>query len=190
MPEAPGAVDLDRHEAARDWRFALAVGVALMILGVAAVLFPVVATVAAELVIGAVLLLAGVFEIVAAFWRRGWPGFLWMLAGGALALIAGTLLLAFPLTGVLTLTLVVGVFFLAQGALRIAFAWRERRAAGRGWWLAGGILAVLLGALILVLWPEIAAWLLGVLVGVDLIVSGWRNLSMALGARRPGAAAV
>lgn len=184
MKRTLGGAYLDAADAARDWKSALAVGAVLMVLGIAAILFPFTAAVATELVVGAVLVFAGVFELIAGARAVAAGDRLWPIALGLAAIAAGVLLLAFPLAGMLSLAFVVGVLLVTQGVMRALYAWRRWHAPGAGWWLAGGLLATLLGALILLLWPDIAPWLLGVLVGIDLIVSGWRNAAIALAVRR------
>ena len=187
MRRALGGAYLDAGEAARDWKSAFAVGAILIALGLAAILFPFTAALATELVIGTVLVVAGAFEVIAGARSRDREGRLWLVFLGLAAIAAGGLLLAFPLAGILSLAFVVGVLLVAQGVIRVLYAWRRWRVPGAGWWLSGGTLAVLLGGLILLLWPGIAPWLLGVLVGVDLIVSGWRNIAVAMAAWRAAA---
>lgn len=174
--------DVDEAKESPGSLFAL--GVVMIMLGAAAVLFPLTATLATELVIGGVLLVAGIFQSVVAFRQRRWRGFFFALVSGLLAVAVGVLLLLFPLAGILSLTLIVAAFFLLQGIFRIAHALRERPRPGFGWLLFSGVLSTALGALIFLQWPAAATWLLGLLVGLDLLMSGGRNVWLSVAMRR------
>jgi uncharacterized membrane protein HdeD (DUF308 family) len=179
VPVPLGLADIRRQ---RGWFLAL--GVFLMIVGFVAILFPFTASLAVTVSIGAVLTIAGIAQLVHAFGVRRWRGFLVTLLSALLSLAVGTLLLFYPVPGVLSLTLLVGVFLLAGGALKILLSLRLRPLAGWSWLLFAGVLAVLLGVLILWLWPSAAAWVPGVLVGADLVFSGWWMFLLALALRR------
>lgn len=167
----------------RNWGWLLALGIAWIILGSLAIIVPFAATLALELVLGAIFAVGGVAQIVQAFRCRGWRGFALHLLGGLLALVAGGLLLFFPLQGVLTLTLFLGAFFLIDGGVKIASALRHRPFANWGWLLFSGILGVAVGMLIWLGWPSSAIWALGLLAGIELIFSGWSMVMLALSAR-------
>ncbi len=156
----------------------------LIALGTAAVAFPLVATLAVALVLGWVLLLAGIVQAVHTFRTRLWRGFLLQTLGAALTLAVAALLLLFPQPSIASLTLLLGVFFAVEGLLRAALAWQLRRLPAWGWMLAGGIVSLLLGALVLLQWQQVAAWLLGLLVGIDLVLAGWALVALALAAGR------
>jgi uncharacterized membrane protein HdeD (DUF308 family) len=91
--------------------------------------------------------------------------------------------LIYPLRGVLTLTLVLATFFLAEGAAKIMMAVQLRSTPKWGWLLVSGLLALLLGVLIWVEFPSTAAWVLGVLLGIDLLFSGVVLVMLALAYR-------
>ncbi len=162
----------------------LAMGVALSIIGIVAILVPQLVTVATELLIGAVLAAAGIVQIAHALWARDWSGFFLALLAGFFYLVVGALLLTYPLPGVLALTLLVGALFLAAGAFRITMAFLLRPVAGWGWVLASGIVAIIIAFLILVNWPGTALWALGLLVGIELLSAGVGMIAAGLGARR------
>jgi uncharacterized membrane protein HdeD (DUF308 family) len=143
-----------------------------IVLGFAALLFPFAATLAAELVLGAVLVAAGVAQIGHGVQLRAWKGWGVLVAGGALSILVGGLLLLFPWTGALSLTLILAAFFLIGGAMRAILSFRMRPQSGWGWLLASGLLSAALGLIVLTQWPQAARWLLGLLLGVDLIFSG------------------
>ena len=161
----------------RGWIIAL--GIVLIVLGVVAVLFPVMASFAVNLIIGAVLAASGIVELVRSVRMSTRKG-LWLgVLNGVLALVIGMLLLLFPLPGVLSLALLVSVFFLVGGVLRMMLAWQLKPHDHWGWVMTSGVLALVLGALIVWQWPEAGAWIIGLLVGIDLIFAGWNSLFLA-----------
>lgn len=162
----------------------LAVGIVMLALGVAAIAFPFFATLAVALLVGWILAISGVVGIVHAFGIKQWKGFMFSLLGALLSLAVGTLLLLYPFTGVLSLTLLIATFFLASGVLRILLALRLRPVDHWGWLLSSGALALVLGALILSQWPQASSWVIGVLVGIDLVFAGGVSTMLAIAARR------
>ena len=164
----------------------LALGIAMVLLGIAAIAFPFMATLAVELLLGWILLANGALGIVHAFRASRWNGFMLAMLAALLSLGIGILLLLYPLTGILSLTLVIAVFFMAGGLFRILLAFRLRPLDHWGWLLVSGILSLLLAAIILTQWPTAAAWLLGLLVGIDLMFSGWTLLMLGIAAARSG----
>jgi uncharacterized membrane protein HdeD (DUF308 family) len=167
------------------WLLYLIEGIALLVLGILAVAMPGIASLAATVLFGWILLLAGVVVLIAALRRRHAPGFWWSLFSGAIAIVAGLLLLFRPLQGVLTLTVVLIAFLLAQGVISILYAVEHRKQqSGRwGWILASGIVDLLLGVLLLMGFPGTAVWALGLLLAIKLIFGGWSLIAMALHAR-------
>jgi len=172
------------HEAKKNRMWFMVLGIVMILLGVAAIVFPFTVTLATELFIGGVLVIGGVGGIVNAFHAVKWEGFLLFMLTALLALGVGTLFLLFPLPGILSLTLLVAVFFTIDGALRIFLAFRLRPLDQWKWQLFSGMLALVLAGLILAQWPEAAAWLIGLLVGINLFVSGWALIMLAAAARR------
>ncbi|HMB39224.1 MAG TPA: HdeD family acid-resistance protein [Wenzhouxiangellaceae bacterium] len=148
------------------------IGVISIVLGIAALFFPWWATLGIELVFGIFLLIVGVLELVRLFFDRSAGGIGLSVIFGILAIVAGGLLLAYPLQGMFTLTLVLAVFFLLGGAFKTAAAWLLRPAPGWGWMVTSGVISIVLGVIVLVALPESAFWLLGVLLGIDLIFFG------------------
>jgi len=152
-------------------------GVVSIIVGVLAILMPTVATLAAELLFG--LTVNGIVGLVTAFWARGSSrvasGFFLSL----LALVAGLLLLVYPQSGVFALTIIITGFLAASGVLKLWFATRLERTAGRGWMIAGGVLSLVLAVLIAVGLPGSALWVIGVFLGVDLIFYGVTLLAVS-----------
>lgn len=165
------------------WQWFLALGVIMIILGIAAIALPGITTLATEVFIGWIVLLGGVVQTVSAFWARRWGGFFLALLSGILFLVVGALMLAYPVMGILALTLLLGVLFLLQGAFEITLAVAVRPSTSWGWLLVSGILSLLIAFLILANWPSAAAWAIGLLVGVALLWYGLARVMLALAAR-------
>ncbi|NHQ75395.1 HdeD family acid-resistance protein [Roseovarius gahaiensis] len=154
-------------------------GIVSIVMGGAAVLFPFAATLAAELVFGAILVVSGIVELVRAFAMRHNGSLAWNALFGLVAVVAGAILLAWPLQGMVTLTIVLGVFFLLGGAFKLVAGFGLRPFPGWGWIGFSGALSVLLGVLVLFGLPGTALWAVGLLVGIDLIFLGVAEIAMA-----------
>ena len=152
----------------------------MILLGLAALLFPFAATLAGELTLGVVLLIAGLFGTVHAFRVRPWKGFGLSLLTAVLTVIVGALLVAFPMHGIMTVTLLITAMFLVSGVFRTILAFQLKPHDAWGWILASGILALILGILVITQLPQAAFWLIGILVGVDFLFAGWSMLSLTM----------
>jgi len=173
------------------WVLFLIEGILLVILGILALLAPVIASLAATVFFGWILLLSGIMGLITTLRARQAPGFWWSLLSALLGIVAGILLLVWPLQGTLSLTAVLIAFLLIEGVLSIMYALEHRTGlSGRwGWMLASGILDVVLGVLLLLGLPGTALWALGLLLGLNLLFGGWALILMALHARPTPASA-
>jgi uncharacterized membrane protein HdeD (DUF308 family) len=185
----PDARDLRRAIAQalhRHWGLYLVEGILLVILGALAIIIPPLATLAVTILVGWLLQVSGVFGQISAFWMRQAPGFWWSLLSAVLGILAGGLLVARPVTGAVSLTLVLIAFFIIEGAASIMFALDHRSdlPGSWAWMLASGIVDLVLSAMILAGLPSTAAWAIGLLVGINLIFGGISLAMMALHARR------
>lgn len=176
------AIATSLHE---HWKLFLAEGIILVILGLIAIIVPPIATLAAELLFGWLFLLSGIVGLITTFWMRNAPGFWWSLLSALLGIAAGIVLLVWPLSGVLSLTLVLIAFFTVEGIASIMYALEHKRElTGRwGFMLASGIVDLALAAIIFFGLPGSAAWALGLLVGINLAFGGAALIAMALHAR-------
>ena len=167
------------------WKAFLFEGILLVILGIAAVIVPPLASLAVTIVLGWMFLISGVGGLIVTFWARHMPGFWWSLISAALAVLAGLVLLARPVQGVLTLTIVVGAYFLAEGVTSIMYALEHRRElSGRwSWLLIAGLMDIMIAFFIIAGLPGSAEWALGLLVGLNLMFGGASLIGMALAAR-------
>jgi uncharacterized membrane protein HdeD (DUF308 family) len=167
------------------WKAFLAEGILLAILGLAAMIVPPLASLAVTIFLGWLFLISGIGGLIVTFWARQMPGFWWSLISAALAVLAGLILLARPIQGVLTLTIVVGAYFLAEGVATIMYALEHRRElSGRwSWLLVAGLMDILIACVIIAGLPGSAEWAIGLLVGVNLLFGGATLIGMALAAR-------
>jgi uncharacterized membrane protein HdeD (DUF308 family) len=167
------------------WKAFLAEGILLAILGLAAMIVPPLASLAVTIFLGWMFLISGIGGLIVTFWARQMPGFWWSLISAVLAIAAGIILLARPIQGVLTLTIVVGAYFLAEGVATIMYALEHRRElSGRwSWLLVAGLMDILIAFLIISGLPGSAEWAIGLLVGINLLFGGATLIGMALAAR-------
>jgi uncharacterized membrane protein HdeD (DUF308 family) len=167
--------------------FLLTMGIALILLGAVAVASSFVATIAAVMVFGILLLLGAIFQVVTAFWGRRWRGFFLHLLAGVLYLIAGLFMIDNPLAAALSLTLLVAACLLVGGILRIVISLVERF-EGWGWSLLSGAISLLLGVAIWRQWPLDGLWVIGLFVGIEMMFSGLAWLMLGLAVRSPAKA--
>jgi uncharacterized membrane protein HdeD (DUF308 family) len=167
------------------WQLFLAEGVLLLALGVAAIVLPLVATVAVAFIIGWLLLMSGILGLIVTFRMRHAPGFVWSLVSAILAIAAGVALLRWPLSGALSLTLILTIFFVIEGVASIFYALEHKRELSGRWgmMLASGVLDLVLASIIFLGLPGTAAWAIGLLLGINLVFGGSAIISMALAAR-------
>ena len=135
---------------------------------------------------GWLFLVSGVMGLITTFWMRQAPGFWWSLISAVLGIVVGALLLASPVSGAFSLTLVLVAFFIIEGVASIMFALdHKRELSGRwGWMLVSGIVDLVLGAMIFAGLPSTAAWAIGLLVGINMVFGGSALIAMALHARK------
>jgi uncharacterized membrane protein HdeD (DUF308 family) len=167
------------------WKLFLFQGVVMVILGILAVAWPAMATIAVDLYVGWLFLISGIVGLVAMFSARDVPAFLWTLLTAALAMAVGVLLIWKPVEGALSLTIVLTAFFVAEGIFQIvgSFSYRDVMPGSWGWMLVSGISDLFLAGILIVYWPVSAAWTLGLIVGINLITSGVAIVTAAIEAR-------
>jgi uncharacterized membrane protein HdeD (DUF308 family) len=167
------------------WKLFLIEGIVLVLLGIAAILVPPIATLAFELVIGWLFLISGVVGLITTFYMRNAPGFWWSLLSAVVGIAAGVVLLLWPLSGTVTLTFVLIAFFVVEGILTIMYAidHRNQLSSRWGWMLASGVVDLILAGIIFAGLPGTAAWALGLLVGINMVFGGTAMIGMALAAK-------
>jgi uncharacterized membrane protein HdeD (DUF308 family) len=186
LPHDIARLQSDMNAAVRaHWKAFLIEGILLAILGLAAMIVPPLASLAVTIFLGWMFLISGAAGLALTFWARQTPGFWWSLISAVLAVGAGIILLMQPVQGTLTLTIVVGAYFLAEGVATIMYALEHRRELSERWsWLlVAGIMDLLIAAIIIAGLPGSALWAVGLLVGINLLFGGASLIGMALAAR-------
>jgi uncharacterized membrane protein HdeD (DUF308 family) len=156
-----------------------------VLLGFAAILVPAIATLAFTLVIGWLFLFSGIVGLITTFYMRNAPGFWWSLLSAVVGIAAGLVLLRWPISGTISLTIVLITFFIIEGIITIMYAIAHRNQLSHrwGWMLASGIVDLVLAGIIFAGLPESATWALGLLVGINMVFGGTAMIGMALAAR-------
>jgi uncharacterized membrane protein HdeD (DUF308 family) len=162
------------------WKFFLAEGAFFIILGITAIIVPQIFTIAIALFIGWLLLLGGIFQIARAIRFSSMPGFgMWLLIG-ILQVIIGYFLIAQPMKGALTLTMLMTLYFAVEGIAKISLAFMMRPLAHWGWVFFSGFTALMLSVVVWAGWPGTAAWVLGLLLGINMIFLGGSLVRISL----------
>jgi uncharacterized membrane protein HdeD (DUF308 family) len=173
-----------RFYIADHWLWFLGLGLLLTLAGAAAIAFPFFSTVAAKIALGWLLLLTGVANIVHAFATSGWRAFGHNLLVGLLFAAAGAYLAFFPLTGIITLTILLAALFIVEGYFELMMALRLQPDAGWWWVLLSGVLAIGAGIMIGLGLPDSSTWVIGLLTGINLLASGLSFILLAVSGRR------
>ncbi len=164
------------------WGWFVALGIAQLVLGVIAWFDVFAFTIAGTIFIGALLLVAGIFQIVHSFMDRGWGSFLLHLLAGVLYVIGGLLIMDEPLQGAVVITILVSAALIVGGVLRMVIAVRHRPEQGWVWLLIGGLISLVVGVMLYAMLPWSGLWVVGTLIAVELIVHGvgWLQFGLAL----------
>jgi uncharacterized membrane protein HdeD (DUF308 family) len=158
----------------------LLLSIFLIISGVIAILMPNISTIVAETWISVILTVSGVTKLIYAFQSREEGGFIWKLLLSILYIATGIYLFVFPLSGILTLTLLFGSFLLTEGVFELILAYQLRSQKNWGWILTNAIITLVLGGIVWAQWPSDAPWLIGTLLGVSILSTGISRLVMSL----------
>lgn len=178
------AIEATRAQIQKNWGWFLALGIVFVLAGLAAIAFPLLSTIAAKVALGWIFLAGGVLMILHAFSASGWRGFLLGLLIGILYVVAGGWLAFFPFTGIITLTILLAALFLAEGVLEVIMAFRVRPHEGWFWLLLSGLVAAAVGVMIAMGLPSSATWAIGLLTGINLLMTGASFIALALAGRR------
>ena len=154
-------------------------GICFLLLGLVGLFAPVIMTFAVELLIGTLFLAGGLVQGWRALTTPKLPGFWPSILSAILYIIVGCLLLFYPLKGVVTLTILLAIFFLVEGLFQIIFSTAVRPLMNWGWVLVSGIVTLILGFLIWSGWPGTSLWAIGLIVGINLIFYGASRLFLA-----------
>ena len=169
----------------KHWRWFMALGVAMVVLGFVAISYACIATVTvtATWLFGFFLLAGGIGEILHSFWVGRWSGTLLHLLIGILYVLVGFIIIDQPESAAVQLTLLIAIFLMVTGIFRVVFAVSERF-AGSGWVMLNGVVTFILGLMIYKQWPASSLWVIGLFIGIDLIFNGWSWIMLSLGLRQ------
>ncbi len=155
------------------WGWGLTMGIIMILLGIFAILYPIFTSVSIVFLLGAVLAIAGIVQIVHAFSWNGWGATIWHILVGIVYGAVGLLMMFYPITGLLTVVILLAIYFLASGLFRIILSISTRYSHSWGWMLFSGIVSVILGIIVIVGFPVVSLALVGLLIGIDLMVNGF-----------------
>jgi uncharacterized membrane protein HdeD (DUF308 family) len=165
-------------------RVSMVLAIALIFFGVLAVALPMFTSIGVVIVIGWLVVFDGAAQLVHAFSSKGIGHIVWKLLVAVLYLAAGIYLIARPALGAAGLTLVLGIFLIAEGVTDVVAYFFTRKGGSSGWMLLDGIITLVLGFMIWDRWPFSSLWVIGTLVGISMIMTGTTRLMMALAVRK------
>jgi uncharacterized membrane protein HdeD (DUF308 family) len=166
------------------WGWIVTLGVVYLVTGLIALGSVIMATVASVLVVGVMMIVAGVAEVINAFQVKGWGKFLLWLLLGALYIVAGFVTFENPLLAAAVLTLVLGATLVASGVMRIVLAFGMKQEMPWIWVALSGLITLLIGLIILAHWPVSSLFVLGLFLGIDLVMAGAGWIGIGLNLRR------
>ncbi len=160
----------------------LALGILHIVAGVLAIFLNIAVAIVSVFLLGWVLMVAGAFEVIQSFWQHKWGGFFLHFVVGIFAVVVGFHFVGSPTAGELALTIVMAIYFIVVGILRMVTA-LVLRFPNWGWMLLSGLISLALGFLIEIQWPYSGLVAIGLFIGIDLLSSGvsYVLLSVAAG---------
>ena len=177
---SPGTHEL--HPLRNQWWCFLLLGIALVVLGSLCIIDPLVPSLASVVILGFLLMAAGITQIVGAFWAGKWSGMLLHVLIGVLYAIVGYMIVDAPGVNMVLITEFIAIFLIVSGAFRIISA-LVVRFQDWGWALLNGGITLLLGIIINRQLPEAALWVIGLFIGIEMLFNGWAWVMLALGLR-------
>lgn len=168
--------DIQKHRG-----FLIFEGIVFILLGMLGVALPVLYTFTIELLIGSLLVAGGLVQTYRAIAARHAPGFGWSLFNGLLSVAVGLMLIFNPVSGVVSLTILLMIFFFIEGIAKIFFGYQLKGISSWGWIIFSGLISLAMGAIILTGLPQISLWVIGLLVGINMIFFGFSLLFLSAG---------
>jgi uncharacterized membrane protein HdeD (DUF308 family) len=170
------------HSLRNQWWCFLLLGIALVVLGSICIIEPLVPSLASVVVLGFLLMAAGIAQIVSAFWAGKWSGMLFHMLIGVLYAVVGYMIVDAPVINMVMITKFIAIFLIVSGVFRIVSA-MVVRFHDWGWVVLNGGVTLLLGIMINRQLPEAALWVVGMFVGIEMLLNGWAWVMLALGLR-------
>lgn len=164
--------------------WSIGLSVLMLLAGVFAIVIPPVAGIAVVLIVAWLLIFSGAAHLIFAWHTRTTGGFVWELLVGVLYMVVGVYTLVHPVAGLASLTLLLAGYLLAEAVLEFILSFRMRPMPGANWLLVDGIITLILAVLIWRTWPSSTEWVIGTLVGISMVFSGFSRLALSLAARR------
>jgi uncharacterized membrane protein HdeD (DUF308 family) len=164
--------------------WSIALSVLLIIAGLIALLLPFISGVAITLFFGWMMILSGITHFIFAFKTHTTGGVIWELLIGAIYLFTGVYLILHPLDALLALTLILACYLFFEAIVEFIQYFQLRPRHGTGWLIVDGIITFILAIMIWRAWPASSVWVIGTLVGISMIFSGFSRLMLSLAAKR------
>jgi uncharacterized membrane protein HdeD (DUF308 family) len=158
--------------------------IVMIIFGVLAITLPIISSLAVAIVIGWLVIFAGAAQLVHAFQSKGIGHIAWKILVAAFYLVAGANLIVRPALGAAGLSLVLGIFLIAEGIADVIAYFAMRKSGSSLWMLLDGIITLALGFMIWNHWPSGSLWIIGTFVGISMVMTGITRLMMALAVRK------
>jgi uncharacterized membrane protein HdeD (DUF308 family) len=164
--------------------WSLAIAILIILAGFLSILLPLVSGIAIALMIGWFFILIGILHFLFAWKTHTTRGVLWEILLGIAYLGGGLFLFVHPIAGLASLTLFIGAYFLVQSVVQFIYFFQLRPRHGSSWLLFDAVMDLILALLIWRSWPLSSAWVVGTLIGIGLLFSGFSRLMLTLTARR------
>ncbi|STX50890.1 HdeD protein [Legionella busanensis] len=168
----------------RHWGWLLGLGILFIILGTLALGTLVAVTLASIILIGAILVIAGVIQLIDAFKCKGWKAVTWHILIALLYIWAGILIIYDPILASTLITAFLAWLLIAIGFIRFMMAFTLKKTKGWFWLILAGIASIIMGVIILSSWPVSGLWVIGLLIAIEILVSGWSYVFLALALRQ------
>jgi uncharacterized membrane protein HdeD (DUF308 family) len=163
---------------------AVLLSIVMIIFGILAITLPVISSLAVAIVIGWLVIFAGIAQLFHVFQSKGIGHIVWKILVAAFYLVAGANLIARPALGAAGLSLVLGIFLIAEGIADVIAYFAMRKSGSSLWMLLDGIITLALGFMIWNHWPSGSLWIIGTFVGISMVMTGITRLMMALAVRK------
>jgi uncharacterized membrane protein HdeD (DUF308 family) len=167
----------------RHWGWLLGLGILLLILGCIGLGMDIALTIVSMYFFAALLMVSGLSHFADAFKYKRWKGAIWQILVAILYLVAAGIILYDPILASTIITALLAWVLIVIGVTRIAMSMSLKDNKGWGWIFFAGITSLILGILILLQWPTSGLWVIGMFIAIDMIVSGWTYIFMAIAAR-------
>ncbi len=167
----------------KNWGWILALGILLLILGTIGLCMTLFLTLASVLSFGVLLLVGGGAQIVHAFKAKGWKSIVLSVLIAILYILSGIMVIGNPVAASAVLTLMLAGAIIGIGVLRIVMGFQLRGFKNWIWPLLSGIIAILMGVVIILQWPISGFWVIGLFVAIEMIMNGWATIAIAFTAK-------